>query len=159
MLSLTGRKCSRMVHFYSTHWCLWAESFSVWIVSNEQLLDWVRHPVPVSQLDQVASLKCSTPQVDPNTQICNGIPQNEKGLLSHCSFPDFPFYTCVRWSLQLHTTQNHWWLYYSMDARRLHLHLITRIHLSKFPTGKMLVSAVSALCMRPFGFHALMSLH
>lgn len=73
----------------------WAQvQQNVWIVSNEQLLDWVRHPVPVSQLDQVASLKCSTPQVDPNTQICNGMPQNEKGLLSHCSFSDFPFYTC-----------------------------------------------------------------
>lgn len=68
----------------------------VWIVSNEQLLDWVRNPVPVSQLDQVASLKCSTPQVDAGTKICNGMPQNEDGLLSHCAFPDFPFYTCVR---------------------------------------------------------------
>lgn len=29
-------------------------------------------------------------------QICNGMPQNEKGLLSHCAFSDFPFYTCVR---------------------------------------------------------------
>lgn len=71
----------------------WAQTQqNVWIVSNEQLLDWVRHPVPVSQLDQVASLKCSTPQV--NDKICNGMPQNEQGLLSHCAFSDFPFYTC-----------------------------------------------------------------
>lgn len=73
----------------------WAQNQqNVWIVSNEQLLDWVRHPVPVSQLDQVASLKCSTPQVDPSMKICNGVPQNENGLLDHCAFSDFPFYTC-----------------------------------------------------------------
>lgn len=68
---------------------------TVWIVSNAQLLDWVRHPVPVSQLDQVASLKCLTPQVDPSTQICNGIPQNEAGLTVRCPFNDSPFNTCV----------------------------------------------------------------
>ncbi|EPQ60095.1 hypothetical protein GLOTRDRAFT_134849 [Gloeophyllum trabeum ATCC 11539] len=73
----------------------WAqEQQNVWIVSNEQLLDWVRHPVPVSQLDSFDSLKCSTPQVDSGKKICNGMPQNEAGLLSHCAFPDFPFYTC-----------------------------------------------------------------
>lgn len=73
----------------------WAQTQQdVWIVSNEQLLAWVRNPVPVSQLDQFAPLKCSSPQVDPSTQICNGIPQNENGLLSHCAFSDFPFYTC-----------------------------------------------------------------
>jgi len=122
--------------------------FSVWIVSNEQLLDWVRHPVPVSQLDQTASLRCSTPQVDASTQICNGIPQNENGLLSHCAFSEFPFYTCVRWFLQLRFTSSDWWLCASMDVRRFCLHLITRIHLSKFPMDKVLVSAVSALCTK-----------
>lgn len=70
--------------------------FLVWIVSNEQLLAWVRNPVPVSQLDSVAALKCSTPQVDSTLKICNGIPQNENGLLDSCDFSDFPFFTCVR---------------------------------------------------------------
>ncbi|KAH9064067.1 hypothetical protein EDB87DRAFT_1777005 [Lactarius vividus] len=65
---------------------------NVWIVSTEQLLAWVQNPVPVSQLDSVAALKCTTPQVD--QAICNGIPANEQGLLSHCDFPDFPFFTC-----------------------------------------------------------------
>lgn len=68
---------------------------TVWIVSNEQLLAWVQNPVPVSQLGNVDALKCSTPQVDTSKQICNGIPQNEKGLLDLCDFSDFPFYTCV----------------------------------------------------------------
>ncbi|KAF8661960.1 hypothetical protein AX16_001255 [Volvariella volvacea WC 439] len=73
----------------------WAqEQQDVWIVSNEQLLDWVRHPVPVSQLDQIPSLRCTTPQVDPGREICNGIPQNENGVIQHCAFDDFPFYTC-----------------------------------------------------------------
>ncbi|KAJ6601047.1 hypothetical protein DFH09DRAFT_1243028 [Mycena vulgaris] len=67
---------------------------NVWIVSNEQLLEWVKNPVPISQLDSVSALKCSTPQVDASMKICNGIPQNENGLLSHCAFSDFPFYTC-----------------------------------------------------------------
>jgi hypothetical protein len=66
---------------------------SVWIVSSEQLLYWVMNPVPVSELNSFAPLKCSTPQV--NQSICDGIPANEQGLLSHCDFPDFPFFTCV----------------------------------------------------------------
>jgi len=66
---------------------------SVWIVSSEQLLAWTQNPTPVADLDGFDSLKCSTPQVD--AKICNGMPENEAGLLSHCAFPDFPFYTCV----------------------------------------------------------------
>ncbi|KAH8120052.1 hypothetical protein DFH11DRAFT_1499913 [Phellopilus nigrolimitatus] len=73
----------------------WAqEQQNVWIVSNEQLLAWVRNPVPVSQLGSIDALRCSSPSVDSSLQICNGIPQNENGQLDHCAFPDFPFYTC-----------------------------------------------------------------
>ncbi|OBZ79975.1 hypothetical protein A0H81_01437 [Grifola frondosa] len=73
----------------------WAqEQPNVWIVSSEQLLAWVQNPVPISQLDSFEPLKCSTPAVDPSTKICNGIPQNEAGLIDHCAFSDFPFYTC-----------------------------------------------------------------
>jgi len=95
----TGHRCSQTVckflysvkslefHFNNFH--------VVWIVLNKQLLGWVQNPVPISNLNSVDSLKCSTPQVDSSLQICNGIPQNENGLLSHCTFSDFPFYTCV----------------------------------------------------------------
>ena len=62
-------------------------------MSTEQLLAWVQNPVPVSQLDSVTALKCSTPVV--NEAICDGIPDNEQGLLDLCDFSDFPFYTCV----------------------------------------------------------------
>ncbi|KAK7028430.1 family 4 carbohydrate esterase [Favolaschia claudopus] len=67
---------------------------NVWIVSNEQLLAWVKNPVPVSQLNNVDALKCTPPQIDASAKICNGIPNNENGLLSHCTFPDFSFSTC-----------------------------------------------------------------
>ncbi|KAF7369447.1 Carbohydrate esterase family 4 [Mycena venus] len=73
----------------------WAQvQQNVWIVSNEQLLAWVKNPVPVSQLDSVAALKCSTPKVDASQQICNGMPGNEASVLQHCTFPDYLFYTC-----------------------------------------------------------------
>ncbi|KAI0706171.1 hypothetical protein BC835DRAFT_1223104, partial [Cytidiella melzeri] len=73
----------------------WAQTQQdVWIVSTEQLLSWVQNPVPASQLNSLKDFQCSTPQIDPSTPICNGIPQNEAGLLSHCPFPDFPFFTC-----------------------------------------------------------------
>lgn len=72
----------------------WAQNQqNVWIVSSEQLLAWTRNPKKISELDQVDALKCSTPQV--SDKICNGMPQNEDGLLAHCQFSEFPFYTCV----------------------------------------------------------------
>jgi len=71
----------------------WAQMHAgVWIVSTEQLLAWVQNPVPLSQLDSFAPLKCSVPQV--NQSVCDGIPANEQGLLDQCNFSDFPFYTC-----------------------------------------------------------------
>jgi hypothetical protein len=72
---------------------------TVWIVSSEQLLSWVQNPTKVGDLNNFAPLKCSTPQVD--QKICNGMPDNEAGLLSHCAFSDFPFYTCVSDTLPL----------------------------------------------------------
>ncbi|KAK7059713.1 family 4 carbohydrate esterase [Favolaschia claudopus] len=73
----------------------WAQNQqNVWIVSSEQLLAWVQNPVPVSQLDSFEPLKCATPQIDSSVKICNGMPDHEAGLLSHCAFDDFPFYTC-----------------------------------------------------------------
>ncbi|KAF8324048.1 hypothetical protein DL93DRAFT_2049050 [Clavulina sp. PMI_390] len=71
----------------------WAQQqTNVWIVSHEQLLDWVRNPVPVSQLNSIKSFQCALPTV--TQKVCNGMHPNEDGLLSHCAFNDFPFYTC-----------------------------------------------------------------
>jgi peptidoglycan/xylan/chitin deacetylase (PgdA/CDA1 family) len=85
----------------------WAQQQpNVWIVSNQQLLDWVRNPVPVSQLGNQASLKCSTPQIDAGTKICNGIPSMEAGLIQQCFFSDSPFYTCYGCPMQPPTPAN-----------------------------------------------------
>ncbi|KAG7100141.1 hypothetical protein E1B28_001921 [Marasmius oreades] len=85
----------------------WAQQQqNVWIVSSAQLLAWTKNPVPVSQLDSFEPLKCSTPAIDSNTKICNGMPKNEEGLLSHCAFPDFPFYTCYGCPVTQPTVQN-----------------------------------------------------
>ena len=65
---------------------------NVWIVTNAQLLAWVQNPVPLSQLDSFEPLKCPVPNVPNNKQICNGITQNELGLLQNCPFIDFPSY-------------------------------------------------------------------
>lgn len=72
----------------------WAQQqANVWIVSSEQLLDWVRNPVPVDQLNTLPSFQCALPAVEP--KICNGMHPNEDGLLNLCPFSEFPFYTCV----------------------------------------------------------------
>lgn len=72
----------------------WAQNqANVWIVNNKQLLDWVRNPVPVSQLNSIPSFQCALPVV--TEKICNGMPSNEAGLLSSCPFSEFPFFTCV----------------------------------------------------------------
>ncbi|KAG8915532.1 hypothetical protein FRC00_003279 [Tulasnella sp. 408] len=71
----------------------WAQTQqNVWIITNWQLLQWVRNPVPISQLNDFAPFKCPTPQV--SAKICNGMPENEAGLIQNCYFSDFPFQTC-----------------------------------------------------------------
>jgi hypothetical protein len=66
----------------------------VWIISNQQLLKWMQNPTKISDLNNFDGLKCSSPAVDASMKVCNGVPQNEAGLVQECSFSDFPFYTC-----------------------------------------------------------------
>jgi hypothetical protein len=50
----------------------WAQQMQgVWIVSNAQLLEWIKHPVPMNNLNSVSALGCSTPSV--SEKICNGL--------------------------------------------------------------------------------------
>jgi len=71
----------------------WAQQQpNVWIVTNAQLLSWVRNPVPISQLESFNDFKCNSPQV--SDKICNGMPDNQNGLLSKCQYEEYPFYTC-----------------------------------------------------------------
>ncbi|KAE8266226.1 hypothetical protein A4X09_0g6124 [Tilletia walkeri] len=71
---------------------------NVWIVSNRQLLAWMKNPVPASQLNTLDAFKCGTPQV--NSHICNGQLANSD-LIEHCisdtpgdALNNAPFYTC-----------------------------------------------------------------
>lgn len=49
----------------------WAQQMQgVWIVSNAQLLSYVQNPVPISNLNSVTALGCSSPSV--SDKICNG---------------------------------------------------------------------------------------
>ncbi|BGP43339.1 hypothetical protein JCM10449v2_007370 [Rhodotorula kratochvilovae] len=73
----------------------WVQSHdNVWIVSNAQLLAWMRDPVPNDKIGDVDALKCEVPDVPESEKICNGIPQNMAGLLNKCDFYDFPWQTC-----------------------------------------------------------------
>ncbi|GAA5963160.1 hypothetical protein JCM21900_002935 [Sporobolomyces salmonicolor] len=69
----------------------WATAMpNVWLVSNQQLLAWMKNPVTNANIAQVQELGCSVPDVPASAQMCNGIPQNEMGLLNKCDFTDFP---------------------------------------------------------------------
>lgn len=73
----------------------WAQTHNnVWIVSNKQLLEWMRNPVPVSQLNDFAPLRCTTPAVPADLKICNGIPQNQAGLTQQCPWTDWSSSSC-----------------------------------------------------------------
>lgn len=87
----------------------WVQSFpNVWIVNNQQvspsrlmglrlaaertllaqMLEWIKNPVPNSQIAQVKALQCHTPDVPADEKICNGIPQNEvRGLVALVTSP------------------------------------------------------------------------
>ncbi|GAA5834205.1 hypothetical protein JCM5353_006950 [Sporobolomyces roseus] len=73
----------------------WAQAFpNVWLVSNQQMMGWLRDPKKNSEISQSESLGCKTPDVPADEKICNGIPQNMAGLLNRCPFEDFPWQTC-----------------------------------------------------------------
>lgn len=47
------------------------------------MLEWIKNPVPNSQIAGVKALQCHTPDVPADEKICNGIPQNEvRGLVA-----------------------------------------------------------------------------
>jgi len=50
----------------------WAQQQqNVWIITNQQLLAWMRNPLPVSRLNEIKEFQCQTPQV--TAAICNGM--------------------------------------------------------------------------------------
>jgi len=55
----------------------WAQAFpNVWLVSNQQMMGWLRDPKRNSEISQSESLGCKVPDVPADEKICNGIPQN-----------------------------------------------------------------------------------
>ena len=56
---------------------------NVWMISNKQLLAWMRNPVPASQLNSLKEFQCQTPN-PPQDQICSGIPAKEDRLILKC---------------------------------------------------------------------------
>ncbi|KAI7872325.1 hypothetical protein BDF14DRAFT_1752051 [Spinellus fusiger] len=72
----------------------------VWFVSNDQLLQWMKNPVPASQLAAQDYMKCEVP--NPGKEICNGL-QNitisdvglvSSSLLNMCNFNTSTWGTC-----------------------------------------------------------------
>lgn len=60
-----------------------AQFQNVWMVTNKQLLAWIRNPVPASQLNTLREFQCQTPN-PPQDRICSGIPEKENSLMLHC---------------------------------------------------------------------------
>lgn len=72
----------------------WAQAQqNVWIVTNQQLIAWMRNPVPVSRLNEIEEFGCQVPKVD--AAICNGMYPNSVGLIQTCPFPDVSSYSCT----------------------------------------------------------------
>ncbi|KAI8343611.1 hypothetical protein BC941DRAFT_465778 [Chlamydoabsidia padenii] len=74
-----------------------SEMKDVWVVSNEQLLYWMKNPVKASELGNQPYMKCDKPVI-PN-EICNGLDDDNSGgiddsLLNNCNFGTSNFKTC-----------------------------------------------------------------
>ncbi|KAG0320414.1 hypothetical protein BGZ99_004530 [Dissophora globulifera] len=69
----------------------------VWFVTNQQLLEWIKNPVPASQLADQPYMKCTLPAV--GKEICNGLDDTksgtiDNGVLQTCNFPSGFWSTC-----------------------------------------------------------------
>ncbi|KAF9433596.1 hypothetical protein BGZ76_009239 [Entomortierella beljakovae] len=75
----------------------------VWFVTNQQLLEWMKNPVPNSELANQPYMKCNLPAV--GKEICNGLDDlniatpgvpgtPDKGVLEVCNFVSGPWSTC-----------------------------------------------------------------
>ncbi|OAQ24568.1 hypothetical protein K457DRAFT_81884 [Linnemannia elongata AG-77] len=69
----------------------------VWFVTNQQLLEWMKNPVPASELANQPYMKCQQPAV--GKEICNGLDDSKAGsidkdLLQMCNFATGSWSTC-----------------------------------------------------------------
>lgn len=63
---------------------------NVWFVTNQQLLQWMQHPVPSSQLGNQSYMGCHQPVLP--RHICNGL--GDDSLTQSCSFTTDVWSTC-----------------------------------------------------------------
>ncbi|KAI9090050.1 hypothetical protein DFS34DRAFT_638102 [Phlyctochytrium arcticum] len=66
-----------------------------WMVTGQQLIEYMKNPVPASQLAAQPYMSC-TPNPAPPTTICNGLAANPTGNAAPeaCSLPEGPFRSC-----------------------------------------------------------------
>ncbi|KAF9166213.1 hypothetical protein DFQ26_008445 [Actinomortierella ambigua] len=69
----------------------------VWFVTNQQLLQWMKNPVPATELANQDYMKCTRPAV--GKEICNGLDDTKSGtidtgVLEVCNFAAGPWSTC-----------------------------------------------------------------
>ncbi|CAG8520629.1 13647_t:CDS:2 [Acaulospora colombiana] len=70
---------------------------NVWFVTSQQLIDWMKNPVPVSQLNTYEPFQCKIPKI--GHEICNGLDdtgngQIDAGLTEYCNFNTEVWNTC-----------------------------------------------------------------
>ncbi|RUS16248.1 hypothetical protein BC937DRAFT_91448 [Endogone sp. FLAS-F59071] len=81
----------------------------VWFVTNQQLLQWMKNPVPASQLASQPYMQCAQPVI--SHEICNGLSDTHSGdidqnLLQSCSVGNTYFSTCFNCPATEPTTLN-----------------------------------------------------
>jgi hypothetical protein len=70
---------------------------NVWFITNQQLIKWMKNPVPADQLKDYEPFKCQEPNV--GKEICNGLDDNkngqvDEGLRESCNFNVAVWNTC-----------------------------------------------------------------
>lgn len=56
-----------------------SEKPDVWVVTNQQLLQWMKNPVKSSELGAQPYMKCQQPIIE--SEICNGLDDNNDGSI------------------------------------------------------------------------------
>ncbi|CAO3674219.1 unnamed protein product [Umbelopsis ramanniana] len=81
----------------------------VWFVTNLQLVEWMKKPVPASEMGQQPYMHCGQP--DLKQEICNGLDESggntpDNGLINSCNFGTTFFKTCFNCPSQIPTVAN-----------------------------------------------------
>ncbi|KAL1917517.1 uncharacterized protein VTP21DRAFT_3910 [Calcarisporiella thermophila] len=81
----------------------------VWMVNNQQLLEWMLNPVPKGELGAQKYMACDVPKL--GREICNGLDDNgdgqiDEGVLESCNFQTGLFRTCYGCPSQLPSLEN-----------------------------------------------------